>query len=76
MTFEQTIMEHEEEAREKGLEEGMEKLAKLINILVAKGRNDDVTLVTNNKIARNRLLAEFGEELGLSNEEMEALGKH
>ncbi len=50
-------------------------MAKLINLLVAKGRNADVVLATNNKIARNRLLAEFGKELGLSNEEMEALGK-
>lgn len=71
MTFEQTIMEHEEEAREKALkegeekgkkegnEEGMERLSKLINLLVAEGRNADVTLVINNKAARNRLLEEF-----------------
>ncbi len=64
MTYQQTIMEHEARARKEalaqGLSQGMERMSKLINILMAKGRNKDIALVTSDETARNRLLAEFG----------------
>lgn len=45
---------------EKGLALGEERLAGLINKLLADGRTEEIALVTSNKKTRNKFYKEYG----------------
>lgn len=55
-----TLRESYEEGYKLGLEEGMEKFAKLARILFKESRIDDLRIACTDKVTRNQLFKEFG----------------